>query len=243
MFAGSAVPNPHTGHAILPMHYVTYMQLHLRLPLSVLRGVTRCTCGAQLDVFGDHVLSCSKFQQLRTPWHDLVQDTVASMVRCANFHVSVDARRDRAISRAYSPNWRPDLTLLHGSEQGSHVINDTDATTTPVVAQTCLPGSARHALLASDGSAVSKRGVYGNVAPHEMLPFVVESAGALGKEAMKLFQRCRKRAENQLSPQLDEVSTWSARGFSNYFLASFSVATAKGLGHLYMAAACTLRAH
>ena len=157
------------------------------------------------------------------------------MVRCANFHVSVDARRDRAISRAYSPNWRPDLTLLHGSEQGSHVI--IDVTTTSVVAQTCLPGSARHALLASDGAAASKRGLYGNVAPHEMLPFVVESAGALGKEAMQLFQRCRKRAENQLSPQLDEVSTWSSRGFSNFHLQLISVPNPPGPGRFFSSAA------
>ena len=56
--------------------------------------------------------------------------------------------------------------------------------------------------------------MYGNVAPHRgphvVLPFVVEHAGALGKEAKELFQRCRKIAANQLSPQLDEVSTWSS---------------------------------
>ena len=68
-------------------------------------------------------------------------------------------------------------------------------------------------MLSLAGAAGRKRGVYGNVhvAPHGIvvLRVVVEHAGALGKEAKGLFQRCRKIAVNQLSPHLDEVSTWS----------------------------------
>ena len=116
-----------------------------------------------------------------------------------------------------------------------------DVTTTSVVAQQCLPASSRQALLASRGAESRKRAVYGDVAPHVVLPFVVEHAGALGYEAMQHFRRCRRLAVNQLSPQLDEVSTWSSRGFSNYFLASLSVANCKGLGHFFMSAAAILR--
>ena len=168
------------------------------------------------------------------------------MCSCANFRVSRDARRPRAVSLPYSPMWRPDLTLLHGSETGSHVI--IAVTGTSVVAQQSLPGSVRHPLLASRGAASRKRGVYhnGNVAPHVVLPFVVDHAGALGKEAKELFQRCRKIAVNQLSPQLDEVSTWSSRGFSNYYLQTISVANLKGLGlglgHFFMATVALIRA-
>ena len=63
----------------------------------------------------------------------------------------------------------------------------------------------------------------GSVVSDVVLPFVVEHAGALGKEAKELFQRCRKIAVNQLSPQLDEFSTWSSRGFSNYYLQTFDL--------------------
>ena len=84
--------------------------------------------------------------------------------------------------------------------------------------------------------------MYGNVAPDMVLPFVVEHAGALGKEAKELFQRCRKIAVNQLSPHQDEFSTWSSRGFSNYYLQTISVANLKGLGHFFMTTAAPIRA-
>ena len=191
-------------------------------------------------VYGDHLLSCPNFLTNWTPGHDLIEEAVASMCSCANFRVSRDTRRPRAVSLPYSPMWRPDLTLLHGSETGSHVI--IDVTGTSVVAQQSLPGSGRHPLLASRGAASRKRGVYGNVAPHVVLHFVVEHAGALGKEAKELFQRCRKIAVNQLSPHLDEVSTWSSRGFSNYYLQTISVANLKGLGHFFVTTAARIRA-
>ena len=72
--------------------------------------------------------------------------------------------------------------------------------------------------------AAEKLHRYGHVNPHVVLPFVVEHAGALGKEAMDHFRRCRKLVKNRLSPHQDEVSTWSSRGFSNFFLQAISVA-------------------
>ena len=238
-FAFTAVPSPRCRHAMLPLAYITAMQLRLRLPLSLLAGVTRCKCGCAIDPYGDHLFSCPSLLELRTPWHDLIQHVVTDMLKCANYRVSIDSHRDRAVSMAYSPHYRPDLTALHGNDDGSHMI--IDITTTSVVKQGALPGSARRPLVASEGAASSKEGLYGDVTPHTMLPFVVESAGALGKEATRLFQTCRRRARNQLAPQRDEVSTWSARGFSNFYLQSLSVANLRGIGHFLMAAATTLR--
>ena len=83
--------------------------------------------------------------------------------------------------------------------------------------------------------------MYGNVAPHVVLPFVVEHAGALGPAAMQHFQRCRKIAVNELAPAQDDLSTWSSRGFSNWHLQSLSVANCKGLGHFFMTAAAVLQ--
>ena len=122
------------------------------------------TCGAHVDVYGDHLLSCPNFLTNSIPGHDLVQEAVASMCSCANVCVSHDARRPRAVSLPYSPMWRSDLTLLHGSETGSHVI--IDVTGTSVVAQQSLPGSDRPPQLASRGTAGRKCGVYGTYEWH-----------------------------------------------------------------------------
>ena len=78
--------------------------------------------------------------------------------------------------------------------------------------------------------------------PHMVLPFVVEHADALGKEANELFQRCHKIAVDQISPQLHEVSTWSSdRGFSNYFLQTIPsddfCRQPQGTGHFFVTAA------
>ena len=95
---------------------------------------------------------------------------------------------------------------------------------------------------AAMAAAACKLHKYGDVNPHVVLPFVVEHAGALGKEAMEHFRRCRSLVKNCLSPQQDSVSTWSSLGFSNFFLQKLSVANLKGLGHFFMIAASIIRA-
>ena len=47
--------------------------------------------------------------------------------------------------------------------------------------------------MCSDAAAADKHHVYGAVAPHVVLPFVVEHAGALGREADKFFHACVKK--------------------------------------------------
>ena len=69
-----------------------------------------------------------------------------------------------------------------------------------------------------------------------VLPFVVEHAGALGKEAMGFFKECRKKVSNELSDRDAARSTWSSWGFSNFYLQSFPVANLKGQGHFFASA-------
>ena len=38
-------------------------------------------CGAAVDCYGDHGLSCRHLQTHRTPWHNLVEDVAAGMAR------------------------------------------------------------------------------------------------------------------------------------------------------------------
>ena len=207
---------------------------------SLLQGITTCKCGRAMDAHGDHVLSCTHFLTHRTPWHDVTVNVVKHMSKTAVFHVSHDASRPRAVSRTYSPHWCPDLTLYHGSHTGSHVL--VDVTCPSVVAAGVLPAASRSHRIASIAAAASKLHTYGNVNPHVVLPFVVEHAGALGPEAMEHFRRCRKIAKNKLTNEQDSVSTWSSKGFSNFFLQSLSVANLKGQGHFFMVAANIIRA-
>ena len=86
-FAFNAVPSQAHG-AMLPMASITTCQLRLRLPLSLLQGITTCVCGAAVDCYGDHCLSCRHFQTHRTPWHNLVEHAAAGMARHARHHVS-----------------------------------------------------------------------------------------------------------------------------------------------------------
>ena len=103
-FAFNAVPSQAHG-AMLPMSFVTACQLRLRLPLSLLQGITTCVCGAAVDCHGDHCLSCRHLQTHRTPWHNLVEHAAAGMARHARYHVPHDSRRPRATSAVYSPHY------------------------------------------------------------------------------------------------------------------------------------------
>ena len=68
-FKFNAVPNERHG-AMLPATFVNAVQLRLRLPLSLLAGITACKCGAAMDCYGDHILSCRACMSDRTPWCD-----------------------------------------------------------------------------------------------------------------------------------------------------------------------------
>ena len=117
---------PAVGHgAMLPAAFVNAAALRLRLPLSLLAaaGITTFKCGCAMGPFGGHALSCPSClcASDRTPSHGLVVDAVASMARHARKHVSYSSRdrRPRAASHAYSPNRRPDITLVHGARDGN----------------------------------------------------------------------------------------------------------------------------
>ena len=118
-----------------------------------------------------------------------------------------------------------------------------DVTCPSVVTRTIVPASSHTpSAAATVAAAASKLGVYGDVQPDTVLPFVVEHPGALGKEAMWFFKECRKKVSNELSDRDAARSTWASWGFSNFYLRSFSVANLKGQGHFFASAAAILRA-
>ena len=59
-----------------------------------------------------------------------------------------------------------------------------------------------------------KRRTYGNVAPHVVLPFVLDDSGGLGKEAWKFVLECRDKAEGQVAQRDFEKLNWSCQAFT-----------------------------
>ena len=162
------------------------------------------------------------------------------MARHASKHVSYSSRRPRAASLAYSPNWCPDITLIHGARDGNHVL--VDVTCPSVVTRAALPAACHMPLATAIAATAMKHARYGNVHPHTVLPFVVEHAGGINKEGMQFYRMCRDAADNKLNTRASGLSSWSSKGFSNFFLQSLSLANLKGLGHLFMVTAASIRA-
>ena len=238
MSALSAVPSPHFGQ-LLPLAFITAMQMSLRLPLSLLRGLRRCTCGKPLDAYGDHVLSCHNFLEKKTPGHNLVEGVVGSLARAAGYDVSHDSRRPHQGHRAYSPNWRPDLTCLFGTPDHTHILIDITCPT--VVSSAAAPIAAVDPDALGIALAAGKRRTYGNVAPHVVLPFVLDDSGGLGKEAWAFLLKCRDKAEGQLGAAEFSKLDWSCQAFTSYYLRSLSLASVRGWGHFFMTVASILR--
>ena len=209
------------------LSFVTALQFCLRLPLSVLDQVAGRCCpvtGVAVDCHGDALLRKTCFQDYRTEGHDLLQRVIVRMLRTASFRIT-HAHKDRR-RPPWSPNHCPDLTLSHQSEAGSHIL--IDVTTIATVCTSVLRGAASSACHAAGVAETTKYQSYGNVDPHVVLPFAVEDGGALGKEARRLFFMCRDRCSNRLLAADDDVASWSARGFSNFFFQQLSRANLKG---------------
>ena len=84
---------------------------------------------------------------------------------------------------------------------------------------------------------------YGNVHPHTAMPFVVEHAGGINKGGMQLFRMCQDAADNKLNARASGLPSWSSKGPSHFFLQSLTLANLKGLGHLFVVTAASIRAH
>ena len=57
----------------------------------------------------------------------------------ASMTLFYSSRRPHAASLAYSPNWRPGITLIHGARDGGHVL--VDVTCPSAVTRAALPAA------------------------------------------------------------------------------------------------------
>ena len=153
--------------------------------------------------------------------------------------LSWDSKKPKSRSVGYSPHHIPDLTLLHGAPDKSHILIDIVGPS--VISRDVVVGSSVHPLAAADMAEGEKYAVYGDVGPHKVLPFAVEDGGALGREAMKYFHQCKEICCNQLVGRDAESQTWSARGFSNFFFQSISCSNYRGLSHTLQVVGNTIR--
>ena len=73
------------------------------------------------------------------------------------------------------------------------------------------------------------------------MPFVVEHAGGINKEGAQLFRMRRGASDNQPNASLPPYA-WSSKGPSHFFLLPLApLANLKGLGHLFMVTAASIR--
>ena len=186
-------------------------------------------------------MCCNHFKYLRTMGHNLIEEVVAHMCRTAGKPVSWDSRKRRALSIDYSPYHTPDLTMLHGAPDKSHILIDIVGPS--VLTQDCIASSSVTALAAATAAEASKHDMFGDVGHHQVLPFAVEDGGALGNEAMCFFNKCKVACENRVEGLDVDRQTWTAHGFSNFFFQSLSVANYRGLAHFCRSAAKTIREH
>ena len=53
---------------------------------------------------------------------------------------------------------------------------------------------------------------------------------------------CRDAADNKLNARASDLSSWSSKGFSNFFLKSLSLSNLKRIGHPVIMTAASIRA-
>ena len=109
-----------------------------------------------------------------------------------------------------------------------------------LVEMAALPAACHMPLATAIAATAMRHARYGDVHPHMVLPFVVEHAGGINKEGMQFFRMCWDAANNKLNARASSLSSWSSKGFSNFFLQSLSSANLKGPGHLFMVTAASI---
>ena len=71
---------------------------------------------------------------------------------------------------------------------------------------------------------------------------LVEHAGGINKEGMQFFGMCRDAPDSKLIAGAGGLSSCSSKGISRFFLQGPPLANLRGLGHLFMVTAASIRA-
>ncbi|KAK3279722.1 hypothetical protein CYMTET_12400 [Cymbomonas tetramitiformis] len=144
--------------------------------------------------------------------HDAVQDVLVEMLRKVFDPASV--WKMYIYHRSYSPRYEPDIKVLNYDGRGRGLI---------IGMVIGFPCASSYVGAASReprrGAGVEEgRGEYlcGDVSPHKLVPFAVETFRGLGVQAKKFLGVCAERGYDRLGPELVSA-TWSTPTFKSYW--------------------------
>ena len=163
------------------------MAVGLRLGV-VVAALSTCICGATLDELGHHALTCNRGLE-RFRRHEALNQCIRSMFSAAGHAALLEPRGLSA-----SDDRRPDGITV------SAVEGDKPAAWDATVNQTCAPSHLRTALSGpcalADHAAKLKVTKYCNLSfRYKVVPFAVETYGAMFKEAQALTDALSKKAK------------------------------------------------
>ena len=157
----------------------------LRLGLQVCQS-HRCRCGATVDIFGLHPLSC-RLSAGRIPRHCALNDIIRRALNTAGFHSILEpVGLDRGDGK------RPDGLTVFPFQSGKSLVWDATCTDTfspsAIMSSACEPGSAARAAedrKISKYSALSSRLIF--------QPIAVETSGVIGPQTLSFLKGLGKK--------------------------------------------------
>ena len=162
----------------------------LRLGIPLCRAHPCRQCGATVDEYALHGLSCVKSQG-RHPRHNAMNDII---------HLSLAAAGIPSQKEPYglvrSDGKRPDGVTMMPWECGKPLI--WDATCSDTYAQTYLPLATNHTGAVADSAESRKQALYSHLqSTHIIAPVAVETTGVFGTESLRFLKRLASRLCSQ----------------------------------------------
>jgi hypothetical protein len=155
-------------------------------------------CGADVDLEGVHVMHCRNYNA-RNVRHDVIKDLMADYIKKAGYLVTVEDRLLYRVSENDSAPMRPDIRgedITHGLQTLSVDVSVVDATCNEYVNRR-EGGSSVCPRYAAGVRAREKVAHYAGVhraQPNiQFVPFIIESHGAIGVEAVLCINNLSKR--------------------------------------------------
>ena len=155
-------------------------------------------CGADVDLEGDHVMHCRNYNA-RNVRHDVIKDLMAEYIKKAGYLVTLEDRLLYRVSESDSAPMRPDIRgedVTHGLHTLSVDVSVVDATCAEYVNRR-VGGSSVCPRFAAGERAKEKVAHYAHVhraqPDIQFVPFIIESHGAIGVEAVLCIKNLAKR--------------------------------------------------
>lgn len=178
-----ALPSKNIGTLLSDRDFILAAGLRLGLPLL---EEDSCPCGDRLDRYGIHRLSCRTLASGRLARHNAVNDLLSRALQQAGVTNSKEPRN-------LSPNdqLRPDGISHEPWSRGHRLIWDVSVRDAYAVCYRRISRSAR--AVASKGEQDKKAKYETLLGEYILVPFVVDTAGVWGEDALKLVKEIGKR--------------------------------------------------